>query len=90
MEDKPAVSKVTKVYQICRPVKYPPRPSMTARHRHGMEVYLYGHGVDQSDDTLLCDGISLNLQKLGQVSQVAVGVDVGICRSLQLVPQGWD
>ena len=68
---------------------YPLLLSMTAWHRHGMEVYLPGHGVDQSGDTLLWDGIPLNLQKMGQVSQVAVGVDVGTCRSLQLVPQGW-
>ena len=55
---------------------------MTAWHRHG---------VGKSGDMLpLWDGIPLNLQKMGQVSQVAVGVDVGICRSLQLVPQGCD
>ena len=34
---------------------------MTAWHRHGMEVYLQGHGIDQSGDTLLWDGILLNL-----------------------------
>ena len=45
------------------------------------------HGVEQSGDTLLCNGIPLNLQKMGQVSQVAVGVDMRIYRSLQLVPE---
>jgi hypothetical protein len=44
------------------------------------------HGVDQSGDTLLWEGIPLNLQKLRQVMQVAIVVDVGIYRSLQLVP----
>jgi len=45
---------------------------------------LSDHGVDQSGDTLLWDGIPLNLQKIKmeQVSQVAVGIDVGIYRSL--------
>ena len=77
LKQKLPFSKVTKVYQICRPVTQP-RLSITAWHRHGMEVYLHGHGVDQSGYTLLWDGISLNLQNMGQVSQVAVGVDVGI------------
>ena len=36
---------------------------------------------------LLCNGIPLNLQKMVQVNQVAVGVDVRIYRSLQLVPE---
>ena len=36
-----------------------------------------GPGVDQSSDMLLWDGIPLNVQKMGQVSQGADGLDEG-------------
>ena len=42
------------------------------------------HGVDKSGDTLLCNGIPLNLQKMWQVSQVAVGVDLSFVSELGL------